>query len=202
MLPLPAHLSKDDPRYLKWRASLFGRKPWNKGLNKNNNKTVKKISLTLTGRSRKKMQDKVGTLKLLPSLDLAELIGIILGDGHLRKCERTEQLCVSCNSNQQVYIENITALMNRVLSKAPSIYRSKSENVVRIVVYQNRLSAKLKLPHGNKIKNNIGIPQWIKSDQAYSIRCLKGLFETDGSLNIHKESYTTVIEFKNKCSQF
>lgn len=200
MTLFPQYLRKDDPRYVKWKESLRGHRPWNKGRNKSSDETMKRVSLALRGRLRRNIQASP-VVSIPPSADLAELVGITLGDGHLRKYERTEQLCISCNASKQKYVQHTAELLERVVGKAPSIYRSKSENVVRISVYQNGLSGKLQLPHGNKIKNNVGIPGWILENQRHLVRCLKGLFETDGCLSVHKKSYTTAIEFKNECAQ-
>lgn len=35
---------------------------------------------------------------------------------------------------------------------------------------------------GSKYEQNVSIPNWIKKDKCFSIECLRGLLETDGSL--------------------
>ena len=37
-----------------------------------------------------------------------------------------------------------------------------------------------------KYKQNISIPEWIKNNRKYSISCLRGLIETDGSIYIDR----------------
>ena len=39
---------------------------------------------------------------------------------------------------------------------------------------------------GNKVKQQINIPDWIKNNQQYCIECIRGLLDTDGSIVIHK----------------
>jgi len=53
------------------------------------------------------------------------------------------------------------------------------------------------MPSGNKIQNSVVIPEEIYRNRNLLIRCLKGLFETDGCFIIDKKNYTRVIEFKN-----
>jgi len=35
----------------------------------------------------------------------------------------------------------------------------------------------------------------------YILKCLKGLFETDGCFHEDRENYTRIIEFKNNCKR-
>jgi len=35
---------------------------------------------------------------------------------------------------------------------------------------------------GNKIKNKLGIPPWIKNDASFLRECIRGLYDTDGSV--------------------
>ena len=39
---------------------------------------------------------------------------------------------------------------------------------------------------GNKIKQNIDIPRWVKRSRTFSIACLRGLVDTDGCVFVHK----------------
>ena len=51
---------------------------------------------------------------------------------------------------------------------------------------------------GNKIKNQLEIPNWIKNNKRYLISCLRGLYDTDGSVykltnqNSHQICFTNV----------
>ena len=44
---------------------------------------------------------------------------------------------------------------------------------------------KLGLVSGNKIKQQIDIPQWIKNNPKYLLACVRGLVDTDGSIYTH-----------------
>lgn len=50
---------------------------------------------------------------------------------------------------------------------------------------------------GSKIKQKISVPKWIKNNKKYTKKCLKGLFETDGSVYLDRKylmvNFTTAI---------
>lgn len=139
--------------------------------------------------------------KLIRNENFAELIGIILGDGNPCKQPRTDNLRIICNSQDTTYIQYIAGLIKKVFYKNPSIIKRKNENTVVVSLYQCKISKRLALPTGDKIRNNVGIPSWINLDERYMLRCLKGLFETDGCFQEDKINYAQYIEFKNNCSQ-
>lgn len=132
---------------------------------------------------------------------LAELIGIILGDGNLYKHSRTDSLRIICNSQDERYIQHIVKLIENIFKKEPSVIKRKNENTAVITLYQCKIIRRLDLPAGNKIKNNVGVPSWINIDKKYMVQCLKGLFETDGCFQEDKNNYTQYIELKNNCKK-
>ena len=133
------------------------------------------------------------------NFDLAELIGISLGDGCLAKVSRTERFLVSLDSRAQDQINYVSYLVNKVFKIVPKIEKQKDKNCVRIFIYSNDLSKALEFPIGNKIRNNVGIPKWIKENFSFLKYCLRGLFETDGSCYEQPHNYTFVLDFSNKC---
>ena len=138
-------------------------------------------------------------LRLIKDRNLAELIGIILGDGNLYKHLRTENLRITVNSRDKYYIYHIVNLIESVFKKRPSVAKRKGKQAVSINLYQNQISKRLGIPAGDKIRNNVSIPSWIISNKKYIIRCLKGLFETDGCFQEDTANYAQYIEFKNNC---
>lgn len=188
----------------------WGVTPWNKGKTKETHPILSRLSRILRAKKRwnftewqKRMrrQQKFRYKALEKSGDLAELIGIILGDGSLEKFPRTDRLRIICNSGERGYISHIANLVEKKFKKAPKIVDRKSENATDISVYQCRIAKRLGLPTGDKIKNNVGIPSWIKADDKLTVSCLKGLFETDGCFVVDKSNYTQIIEFKNNCQR-
>ena len=57
-------------------------------------------------------------------------------------------------------------------------------NAVDISVYSNDLENILgwKAKNGSKIAQKVNVPIWIKQNSTYQKECLRGLFQTDGSL--------------------
>ena len=186
----------------------IGPLPWRKGETKETNPSLLKLSSTLKAKrvwnfskwQKERRRFLINQYKELSrDINLAELIGIILGDGNLSRMPRTENLRIICNSKDTTYIRHISELIAKIFHKAPSIINRKSEHATVISLYQCRISNRLELPCGNKIKNNICMPSWVFLNNLYTSKCLKGLFETDGCFYEEKDNYTQVIEFKNYC---
>lgn len=120
------------------------------------------------------------------SSGLAELFGLILGDGGITH----NQLMVSLNSikdaDYSVYVRN---LMEKLLGqKAGRFIRKDSKCVVIFVSGVNVIKTlqDLGLKVGNKVKLQVEVPQWIKNDLVFSSWCLRGLMDTDGGVFIDK----------------
>ncbi|MCD6568869.1 hypothetical protein J7K70_01840, partial [bacterium] len=156
----PNLLPKNDPRYIKWKESLKKRPPpWNKGFTKETHPSVAKISRTF---KRKKIDNfakwrrkmivqgliKINYPPLQKSGDLAELIGVILGDGYIGKFPRTEVLAIFSNSNNLGFVRRYSKLIKKVFNKKPSIYRRKDSNCIKISIYQKDLSKRLGISAG------------------------------------------------------
>ena len=200
----------------KMRSSEFVRQfpdadrgliPWNRGETKETHQGLLKLSNTLKSKKKwnfskwQKERPKIHYKFFEKNDDLAELIGIILGDGSLYRHARTENLRIICNSKDINYIQHIAGLIEKIFHKKPAVNKRKNENATVISLYQGKISKRLNIPSGNKIENNVGIPFWIFYDKKYMIKCLKGLFETDGCFHENKTNYTRIIEFRNICKK-
>lgn len=182
--------------------------PWNKGKTKENNRTLSNLSAMLKAKKnwnfsewQRKAKERHGSKykPLKKDNGLAELVGIILGDGSLEKFPRTERLRIICNSKERKYILHIANLISNKFRKVPTIFNRKDERATDISIYQCQISKRLGLPTGDKIENNVGIPSWIRTGRGLTVSCLKGLFETDGCFVVDRPNYTQIIEFKNNC---
>ena len=183
-------------------------KNWNKGQTKEINLSVRKISETM---KRKKIdnfkkwreaQYKLGNIKkdfknLKKSKQLAELIGVIWGDGNIEKFPRTERLVISGDYAKYSFIDRYSEMVEKVFTKKPKVMKSNQTNAVRISVYQNKISERLKIPSGRKFELKAILPKWIKENKTYLTYFLKGLYEADGSLSVHKKTYTYNFCFSN-----
>ncbi|NQT46845.1 MAG: hypothetical protein HQ593_05150 [Candidatus Omnitrophica bacterium] len=182
--------------------------PWNKGETKFSHPGVLKISKTMTAKSMSnftnwhKLRRKSLNYAIKKSENLAELIGVILGDGSIEKYPRTQRLWITCDLRNDRYIQHLVNIIKEIFNKRPSLRKKKSQRgyAIDIYLYRCKLSAKLGIHAGNKIKNNVGVPVWIKKNKKFIIKCLKGLFETDGCFHEDKLNYTRTIEFTNFCS--
>ncbi len=112
---------------------------------------------------------------------LAELIGIMLGDGGMTDY----QINVTFNSKtEKEYGTYIRNLIEELFAINVSIIHTESVNADRIIASGKNLVEFLKrkgLKTGNKVINQVGIPKWIGLKNEYKISCLRGLMDTDGS---------------------
>jgi hypothetical protein len=121
------------------------------------------------------------------SNDLAEFIGIMLGDGGISKY----QLSITLHSiDDEEYREFVKTLVERLFEVPVGIYRNKMDKAVDLVVSRTALvkfcTDKLGLKIGNKVKQQVDIPKWVKESKQYSIACARGLVDTDGSVFTHR----------------
>lgn len=120
------------------------------------------------------------------SVELAELTGIILGDGGLSE----NQLTITLNyKDDKDYILFVIKLMEKLFGVSPAVYPKHKSSVDNIVISRRQLvkflTQRIGLKKGNKIKNRIDIPQWIKNNKKFKIACVRGLIDTDGSVFTH-----------------
>ena len=182
--------------------------PWNKGLTKETHPSLMKTSQTMKRKRidnfakwRKKMK-RLGKIPanyhlLRPSKYVAEYIGVVLGDGNIGKFPRTERILISGNSNNPGFIKRYTEFTKRLFGKEPTVAKVFGKNAVRISLYQKEISRRLGVPCGNRQKLKINIPTWIWNNRNFRIKLLRGLFEAEGSLSIHKPTYTYNFAFSN-----
>lgn len=183
--------------------------PWSKGKTKQTHPSLLKLSQRLASQKRwnfsnwqkinRAKLEKERKKKLKKNNYLAEFIGVLLGDGNLTAYPRTDAVRIVYNSEECNYINHIAMLIEKIFNKKPTVNKRNKEKATDIVFYKSNLSKKLDIPCGNKIKNKVKIPEWIKRNKVYFVSCLKGLFETDGCFCEDKSNYTCVIEFKNNC---
>lgn len=117
---------------------------------------------------------------------LAEFVGIMLGDGGLTN----RQLTITLNSiADREYCPYVEKLVLDLFGIKPSIYLRKDEATLRIVVSSVRLVGfckQLGLRVGNKLKQGLDVPEWVKKNVNYMEVCVRGLMDTDGCLFLEK----------------
>lgn len=131
--------------------------------------------------------------------DLAYIIGVAMGDGNLSNPNgRATRLRITCDLRYKNLISNIILTIQRLLpqNKVSVINR---KNCLDISCYSNKWEGILgwRVGDGSKEAQKISIPNWIKNNKNYTLRCLKGLFETDGSIYFDRKykmaNFTTII---------
>jgi len=127
------------------------------------------------------------------SKELAEFVGIAMGDGGITK----RQVTITLNKyDDKLYALFVAELMENLFGVKPSVY--DRESVTSIVVSRVQLvdfCESIGLKIGNKVKQNFDIPEWIKTNKSFQIACMRGLMDTDGCIfqEVHK------INGKNYC---
>jgi DNA-binding transcriptional regulator WhiA len=177
--------------------------PWNKGLSKFNNSSIAKISKTLSNKPRSNFYLwQLENCKKYAIFDknekLAELIGVILGDGHIERFPRTERLIISSNSNNEGFIKRYSKIVELLFNKKPLLMKSCDKNCVRISIYEKFISKRLGIPCGSRKNFNAVIPKWILKDRKQVLAYLRGLYEAEGSFSVHKPTSTYKLFFSNK----
>ncbi|MBI2048901.1 MAG: hypothetical protein HY434_01885 [Candidatus Liptonbacteria bacterium] len=122
------------------------------------------------------------------SIELAELIGIFLGDGGLTSYQT--KVTVSALVDRE-YSYFISDLIENVFGVKPSFFERAVDHSITLTVSGVRFVDNLEilgLKRGDKMKNQVKIPSWILSNLQYATACVRGLFDTDGGLYSHKKS--------------
>ncbi len=168
--------------------------------------TAEKISATMRERKidnfsayrTQQNSSRPGSYFYLPeSGELAEIIGVVLGDGYIGAHARTEVLRIACNYNNPGFIKRYSRMVELMFDKTPSVKKRKTSNCVDIVMYQKDIAVRLGLKTGPKTHRPFCLPLWICSNNNYHIRFLRGLFETDGCHAVHLPTYTHKFIFSN-----
>ena len=120
------------------------------------------------------------------SEDLAEYVGIMLGDGGIT----SSQCTITLNSYaDRDYISFVSDFSYKFFGEKPKMFKKKDCNA--ITLYYNgsalvRYLCSIGLKVGNKVKQQVDVPDWIKISRPYRIACLRGLMDTDGGVFTHK----------------
>jgi len=121
------------------------------------------------------------------SEELAEFCGIMLGDG----CISKYQVKITLNSAEEFeYGAYIVSLILNLFGIHPTLTRRLTTNAFDIVISRigivDFLTETCGLKLGNKVEQSADIPEWIKENKKYLRGCMRGLFDTDGSVFTHR----------------
>ncbi len=127
-------------------------------------------------------------LKLNRTTDLAELIGICLGDGHL---SRYYFAIFGDKTKDTTYLQyHVKPLIHSTLGITPKFKTNRPDENFLVVnsAAGTRALNRLGLPYGDKIANHARIPKWILLRKSFLVACLRGLIDTDGCVYGFKRS--------------
>jgi len=191
-IPLPTNIKlKDKYWYGLKGASAGGKARWKKYGRIGNNGYRKKKWREWWGREGKYKLHKIfNSPKPIeePNLssDLAEFVGIMLGDGGLSKY----QAYITLHSrDDKEYGKFVSDLIKKLFNVPIHFFYRKKDSTLRLVISRINLvnfCNKIGLKTGNKIKQQIDVPDWIKKEKKLSIAALRGLFDTDGCIFRHR----------------
>ena len=134
--------------------------------------------------------------KVNKSEDLAELIGIMLGDGNMWHTS----IRIAFDKRNKIYIDYVEKLFYRIFDIPLKKITINSTNQAYLYCCNKLASQRLLdfgLKRGDKIKNNVGIPKWINENINYTRACLRGLIDTDGCIYKCKREKQMYIKFTN-----
>ena len=119
---------------------------------------------------------------------MAELIGAILGDGHIHKKNNLITITGSLE-DLEYYQDRITVLFRDLFSQKSVIRKRTNQNSYYLMVYSKEIVGFLTNQIGLKrgAKNNTTIPGVIMSNKKLSPHFLRGLFDTDGCIKFSKQ---------------
>jgi hypothetical protein len=142
--------------------------------------------------------------------DLAEFLCIMCGDGHLS--ENYETVMISLNPVDEEYYTKYTISMTcKVLGLKPEdLYFNKIEgqNTLQIIIRRQAIHYSIQekgkrdsydkngLIPGDKLKNQIGVPDLVFKNKKFIKRGLKGLYDTDGGITVNHDK-RIVLNFEN-----
>ena len=130
---------------------------------------------------------------------IAYIIGIALGDGNLSNPNgRAIRLRITCDKKYPLLIINIIKNLETIFHKNKVSIINKG-NALDISVYSNDLEEMLgwKAKGGSKIIQKVNVPGWVRENTTYTKECLRGLFQTDGS--IYFDRGYKMINFTSAC---
>jgi len=115
----------------------------------------------------------------------AYVIGVALGDGNLTNPNgRATRLRITCDPKYPRLVEKFKAALQALLPENRVGLIQRPDGCIDVSCFSNHLEVLLgwRAGRGSKIRQRARVPDWIVADSAFSVECLRGLIETDGSV--------------------
>jgi intein/homing endonuclease len=122
------------------------------------------------------------------SENLAEFIGIMLGDGNLHFLKNQSYMVrIAGHSifDREYLTKHVYSLCIELFGVTPKFYQAKDKNEMVLLIHSKKIVGyllKIGLKSGDKIRNKSDIPSWIMKHPSFLSACLRGLIDTDGSI--------------------
>ncbi len=122
---------------------------------------------------------------------LAELVGIILGDGNISVIERDKsksyviRIVGDERKDKKYLIDYVKPLCEELFNIKVKTHKHKQFNALYLTINSKQaveFLISVGLKKGNKIENQLTIPSWIFEQERLLKACLRGLVDTDGSI--------------------
>ncbi len=126
----------------------------------------------------------------LPSCctELAEFVGIVLGDGGVQK----RQIVITLHKeDDKAYANYVEQLIGRLFKVKPSLVTRRGKNAVDIILSRVAVVQFLQkkgINVGDKVLRQVDVPKWIRGNATFESACIRGLFDTDGCFYIDRHS--------------
>lgn len=109
-----------------------------------------------------------------------------MGDGSVGK----SQISITLHSeDDKEYSDFVIKLIKKLFNVHVGVCYRKDSKAISCNVSRTELirfcTEKLGLKQGNKIKQQVDIPDWVKKNRQYPIACVRGLIDTDGCIFTH-----------------
>lgn len=135
----------------------------------------------------------------------AEFYGVMLGDGNLNKMKGYKvgtymaRIIGDSKLDYEYHINFLKPLIEDLFGLKVKVGR-QGKGTMYITIYSKLLVDFLEqigFKAGNKIKNRLDIPKWIKENDEFLKACLRGLYDTDGGIYQLNNQKTCQIAFTN-----
>jgi len=119
---------------------------------------------------------------LVPSEDLAYLLGVFAGDGCLSRLPRTFKFSIACDNRYPDLIAKYAALLERLTGCPPIVQPRRESKATDVMLHGVDLPTLFGIPCGRKTESGFQSPAWVFEEPDYLKPFVRGLIETDGGI--------------------
>ena len=177
------------------RYKLYGNPGTPEGRSKGGRTTQRRFNSDLAYARRKGFKTRKAIKHPEKTSLFAEFIGIVLGDGTIAEY----QVEISLNSrSDREYACFVRKIIKELFGISASVTFKKKNTLSILISSKNLVEFLLNcgLKRGDKIRQQINVPDWILKEKELMRGCLRGLIDTDGCIYFHTHT-TKGIKYKH-----